>query len=57
MATLGELNVGDKLKIKENGVVANYVIVHKGKPSDLYFVSCDCFLLLREKTLEKRTWH
>lgn len=57
MATLGELNVGDKLKIKENGVVANYVIVHKGKPSDLYDDSCDGVWLLREKTLEKRAWH
>ena len=58
MATLGELNVGDKLKIKENGVVANYVIVHKGKPSDLYDDSCDGVWLLREKILEEeRAWH
>ena len=57
MATLGELNVGDKLKIKENGVAANYIIVHKGKPSDMYDDSCDGIWLLREKTHSIRGWH
>ena len=57
MATLADKNVGDIIKIKENGVAVNYIIVHKGKPSDLYDDSCDGVWLFREKTLEKRTWH
>lgn len=57
MAYLGDKNVGDIVKIKENGVAVNYLIVHKGKPSDLYDDSCDGVWLLREKTLEKRAWH
>ena len=57
MATLGELNVGDIVAIKENGVKQNYIIVHKGKPSDMYDDSCDGVWLLREKTHSKRAWH
>lgn len=57
MATLGDKNVGDIVKIKENGIAVNYIIVHKGKPSDLYDDSCDGVWLFREKTLEKRAWH
>lgn len=57
MAFLGDKAVGDIVKIKENGVAVNYLIVHKGKPSDLYDDSCDGVWLLREKTLKKRAWH
>lgn len=56
MAYLGDKAVGDIVKIKEDGVAVNYIIVHKGKPSDLYDNSCDGVWLLREKTLEKRAW-
>lgn len=57
MAYLGDKSVGDIVKIKEDGVAVNYLIVHKGKPSDMYDDSCDGVWLLREKTLEKRAWH
>lgn len=57
MATLADKNVGDIVKIKENGTAVNYIIVNKGKPSDLYDDNCDGVWLLREKTLEKRAWH
>lgn len=57
MSTIGELNIGDKLKIKENGVAANYIVVHKGKPSDLYDDSCDGVWLLREEVHSNQVWH
>lgn len=57
MATLGDLNIGDKIQIKENGVKQNYIIVHKGKPSGIYDDSCDGVWLLREKTHSTRAWH
>ena len=57
MAYLGDKNVGDIVKIKEDGVAVNYLIVHKGKPSNMYDDSCDGVYVLREKTLEKRIWH
>ena len=57
MATLADKNVGDIVKIKENGTAVNYIIVNKGKPSDLYDNSCDGVWLLREKAIEKRAWH
>ena len=56
MATLGELNVGDKIQIKENGVKQNYIIVHKGKPSDIYDDSCDGIWLLRETIHSRQVW-
>lgn len=56
MSTIGELNVGDKLKIKENGVAANYIVVHKGKPSDMYDDSCDGVWLLREGIHSEQVW-
>ena len=56
MAYLGDKNVGDIVKIKEDGVAVNYLIVHKGKPSSLYDNSCDGVWLLREKTHSKQAW-
>lgn len=57
MAYLGDKAVGSIVKIKENGVATNYIIVNKGKPSDLYDDSCDGVWVLREKTHSKRAWH
>lgn len=56
MAYLGDKAVGDIVKINEDGVAVNYLIVHKGKPSDLYDDSCDGVYVLREKTHSKRAW-
>ncbi len=56
MAYLGDKAVGDIVKIKENGVAVNYLIVHKGKPSDMYDDSCDGVWLLREKSHSTRAW-
>lgn len=57
MAYLGDKSVGDIVEIKENGVKQNYIIVHKGKPSDMYDDSCDGVWVLREKIHSKRAWH
>ena len=56
MAYLGDKSVGDIVKIKENGVSVNYLIVHKGKPSDLYDDSCDGVWLLRESIHSNIVW-
>ena len=56
MAYLGDKAVGDIVKIKEDGVAVNYLIVHKGKPSDMYDDSCDGIYVLREKIHSARAW-
>lgn len=54
MTYLGDKNVGDVVKIKENGTAVNFIVVHKGKPSSLYDSSCDGVWLLREKAHSAR---
>lgn len=54
MAFLGDKNVGDVVKISENGVAQNFIIVHKGKPSSIYDNSCDGVWVLREKAHSAR---
>ena len=42
MATrLGDMTVGSTVKIKVNGTVRDFIIVHQGKPSSIYDDSCD----------------
>ena len=49
MATtlLGNKNVGDIIKIKEKGVLKNYIIVHQGLPASMYDNSCNGTWVLR----------
>lgn len=54
---LGDKAVGDIVKIKENGVAQNYIIVQKGKPSSMYDDSCDGVWLLRESAHSREPWH
>lgn len=56
MAYLGDKAVGDIVKIRENGTAVNYIIVHKGKPSDMYDDSCNGIWLLREKIHSNIVW-
>lgn len=49
--TLNEKNIGDIVKIKENGVYVDYIVVQKGKPSNLYDGSCDGVWLSRNQTI------
>lgn len=50
MATrLGDMAVGSTVKIKVNGMVKDFIIVHQGKPSSIYDDSCDgTWVLLKD---------
>lgn len=45
---LGDVAVGTVVKLKENGVAQDYLVVHQGLPSSLYDASCDGTWLLRK---------
>ena len=45
---LNELNVGDSVFINENGAAAEFLIAHKGRPSDDYDENCDGVWLMRK---------
>ena len=53
---LGDKNVGDIVKIRENGTLTNYIVVQKGKPSDSYDESCDGVWLLRQDINTTESW-
>lgn len=53
---LGNRQVGDVVKINENGTAINYIVVHKGLPSSMYDSSCDGVWLLREQAHSKMAW-
>ncbi len=50
MATrkLGDVAVGEIVKLNENGLPAEYLVVHQGRPSDIYDDSCNGTWLLRK---------
>ena len=54
-----DLAVGSVVKLMENGVATEYLVVNQGKPSDssLYDDSCDGTWLLRKDIKESREWH
>lgn len=55
--TLGSKPVGSIVKLKEDGVLQNYIVVHQGKPSSIYDESCNGTWLLRQKCLDvKKKW-
>lgn len=51
-----ELAVGSVVKLMENGVATEYLIVHRGKPSTLYDDSCDGVWLFRKDIHSLRAW-
>ena len=55
----GDLAVGSVVKLIENGVATEYLVVNQGKPSgsSLYDDSCDGTWLLRNNIYENREWH
>lgn len=53
---IGSKAVGSIVKLKENGTLVNYLIVHQGKPSGIYDASCDGTWLLRQDIAENRVW-
>lgn len=46
---LGNKNVGDIVKIRENGVLEDFIIIHKGLPSGMYDASCNGVWVVRKK--------
>ena len=58
MATiaLGNKTVGSIVKLKENGTLVDYLVVHQGRPSSIYDASCDGVWLLRKEIAENRVW-
>ena len=54
-----DLAVGSVVKLMENGVATEYLVVNQGKPSgsSLYDDSCDGTWLLRKDIKENRQWH
>lgn len=54
-----DLAVGSVVKLMENGVATEYLVVNQGKPSgsSLYDDSCDGLWLLRKDIKENRQWH
>ena len=54
--TYGDLPVGSTVQINENGSPVDYLVVHQGKPSDMYDDSCDGTWMLRKDIAEKRAW-
>ena len=54
---LGAKAVGSTVKIKVNGTVKDFIIVHQGKPSSVYDDSCNGTWLLMQDVYENRAWH
>lgn len=54
--TLGSKSVGSIVKLRENGVLQNYLVVHQGLPSGIYDASCNGTWLLRQDCIESRVW-
>ena len=54
-----DLVVGSVVKLMENGVATDYLVVNQGKPSgsSLYDDSCDGLWLLRKDIHSKRSWN
>lgn len=53
---LGQVAVGTIVKLNEDGSPINYIVVHQGRPSSLYDVSCNGTWLLREDIMENCQW-
>lgn len=56
LSTVGALPVGATLSLNVNGEAREFLVVHQGKPSDIYDDSCDGTWLLMKDIYEKRSW-
>lgn len=54
---LGTKAVGSIVKLKVNGTAKEFIVVHQGKPSNMYDSSCDGTWLLMKDIYESRPWH
>lgn len=53
---VSNLSVGSIIQLNENGAPVDYIIVHQGKPSDMYDDSCDGTWVLRKDIRSERAW-
>ena len=56
-AALSTKGVGSTVKIKINGTLRDFIVVHQGKPSSIYDESCNGTWLLMKDIYENRQWH
>ena len=56
-AKLSTKSVGSIVKLKVNGTLRDFIVVHQGKPSSIYDASCDGTWLLMKDIYETRQWH
>ncbi len=54
---LNQKAVGSVVKLKFNGAMREFLVVHQGRPSTLYDASCDGTWLLMQDCYENRQWH
>ena len=54
---LGDMAVGRTIKLPFNGTLYDFLVVHQGKPSDMYDDSCAGTWLLMKDCYENRAWH
>ena len=57
MKLLGDVPSGSVVKIKENDVSIEFIVVQQGKPSSSYDDSCDGTWVLRKNIHSKRAWN
>ena len=54
---LSNKTIGSIVKLKVNGTLRDFIVVHQGKPSAIYDASCDGTWLLMKDCYEARQWH
>lgn len=54
---LSNLAVGDSVFVNVGGVKTEFFVVHQGRPSSLYDISCNGTWLLMKDVYETRKWH
>ena len=55
--TLGSKQTGRIVRLKVDGTMRDFIVVHQGKPGDMYDDSCDGTWLLIKDIYEMRQWH
>ena len=54
---LGDFNIGDVIKLNENGIPTDYILIHHGRPNGNYICENDAVFLLRKDIVELRVWN
>ena len=55
--TLGSKQTGRIVRLKVDGTMRDFIVVHQRKPGDMYDDSCDGTWLLMKDCLEAKRWH